>query len=449
MRVAIIGGGISGLALAYYLQKLGVPYDLFEADEQVGGNIRSIEKEGYLLELGPNSLQYTPELETLVRELKLEQEVIPTAHAGHHRYVLRNGTYEKLPATPFSLLSNTFFSWKTRLRIFKEKDVPPADIDYETITQFFERRFGSGVLDYVINPLISGVYGGDPGKLLVHKAFPILKELENRYGSVLKGLMKHEGMHLHYDNISFANGMQTLPDAIAGKLISLHTGHRVEMITRNQGKYIVSCATTGDYDNVEYNLLVLALPALPASELLHFTFPGMAAALQNVHYPPMAVVHSVYNRHDVSHELNGFGALHPKAESPFAVSTLWSSSLFDGRCRPHEVMFTSFVGGAQYEDHALTNKDQLMECVHHELTETYGITAGKPVFQHLHFMEHSIPQYDLYIEDAHHMAEKLEQDGLFIAANWQAGVSVPSCIRHAKELADKINLKRPAPSIAE
>ncbi|MBC5772446.1 protoporphyrinogen oxidase [Pontibacter sp. KCTC 32443] len=449
MRVAIIGAGISGLALAYYLQKLGIPYDLFEAGERVGGNIQTIQESGYLLELGPNSLQSTPELQALIRELKLEQEVVPTAQAGNHRYILRDGSYEKLPTNPFSLLSNNFFSWKTKLRILKEKDVPPADIDYETITQFFERRFGPGVIDYVVNPYISGVYGGDPEKLLIHKAFPMLKEMETRYGSVLKGLMHHKSVHLTHENISFANGMQTLPEAIADKLISLHTGHRVEMITRNQGKYIISCSTTGDHDNEEYTMLVLALPALPAADLLHYTFPGMAAALQNIHYPPMAIVHSVYNRRDVSHDLDGFGALHPKAECPFTVGSIWSSSLFDGRCRPHEVLVTSFVGGAQYEENALTDKDKLLDCVHKELAEKYGITTDKPVFQHMHFMEHSIPQYDMYIEDAHEMAKQLEQDGLFIAANWQAGVSVPSCIRHAKELAHKINLKRPTPSIAE
>ncbi|WP_162428853.1 protoporphyrinogen oxidase [Pontibacter pudoricolor] len=449
MRVAIIGAGISGLALAYYLQKLGVPYDLFEASENVGGNIKTVKESGYLLELGPNSLQVTPELKTLLQELKLEREVVPAAQAGYQRYVLHNGSYEKLPANPFSLLSNTFFSWKTKLRILREKEIPPADIDYETIAQFFERRFGHGVINYAVNPFIAGIYGGDPEKLLVRKALPALKELENNYGSVLKGLMQQKSDQLTHQNISFANGMQTLPNAIAEKLISLHTGHRVEMITRNQGKYIISCATTGDYDTQEYNLLVLALPALQAAELLHYTFPGMAAALQNIHYPPMAVVHSVYNRNDVSHELDGYGALHPKAECPFAVSSVWSSSLFEGRCRPHEVLFTSFVGGAQFEQHALTHKDELMACVHKELEVTYGIKADKPVFQHMYLWEHSIPQYDLYIEDAHHMAERLEQEGLFIAANWQAGVSVVGCIRHAKELAHKINLKRPAPSIAE
>ncbi|HEY4651603.1 MAG TPA: protoporphyrinogen oxidase [Pontibacter sp.] len=449
MRVAIIGAGISGLALAYYLQKMGIPYDLFEASEQVGGNIRTIQKGGYLLELGPNALQNTPELQTLTRELKLAQQVIPAAQPADQRYVLRDGTYEKLPVTPFSLLSNTFFSWKTKLRILKEKDVPPADIGYETITQFFERRFGPGVLEYAVHPFVSGMFGGDPEKLLVHKAFPMLKQLEKRYGSVLKGLMHHKMEHLTSNQVSFVNGMQTLPDAIAQKLISLHTSHPVEMITRHEGRYILSCPTTGDYDTEEYSMLVLALPALQAAELLHFTFPGMAAALQNIHYPPMAVIHTVYNRNDVSHALDGFGALHPRAECPFTVGSVWSSSLFDGRCRPHEVLFTSFVGGAQFEENVLADEEKLMKCVHDELAGTYGIAADKPVFQHAHLWRHSIPQYDLYIEDTHQMAAQLEQEGLFIAANWQAGLSVASCIRHAKELAHKINLKRPAPSIAE
>ncbi len=447
MRVAIIGAGISGLALAYYLQKMGIPYDLFEESEEVGGNIKTIEKEGYLLELGPNALQCTPQLQALIRELKLEPEVVQSAQAAHHRYILRNGVYEKLPDNPFSLLSNTFFSWNTKLRILQEKRVPAADIDYETVNQFFERRFGPGILKYGVNPLIGGLLGGDPEKLLIHKVLPTLKHMENNYGSVLKGLVKNNP--LTTDNISFINGMQTLPKAIAGKLISLYTGHRVEMITRNQGRYIISCATTGEYDTREYTMLVLALPALPAAELLHYTFPGMAAALQNIHYPPMAVVHTIYNRRDVRHALDGYGALHPKAECTFAVGSVWPSSLFEGRCRPHEALFTSFVGGAQYPENALTNKEQLLECVHQELSEKYGITASKPVFEHMHLWQHSIPQYDMHIEDAHHMAENLEQDGLFIAANWQAGVSVPGCIKHAQELAAKINLKRPAPSIAE
>lgn len=443
MRVAIIGAGISGLALAYYLQKLGIAYDLFEAGSQVGGNIRSVKIHEYLLELGPNSLQSTPELEDLVRELKLEREVIHAASENDNRYVLRNGIYKRLPSSPFSLLSNNFFSWKTKYRILKEKDVPPADIDYETVEQFFERRFGREVLDYTVSPFMTGIYAGNPKELLVKKALPRLKELEMKYGSVLRGLMQQKGGFSRQKTFTFAKGMRTLPNAIAHKLISLHTEHRVEMITRSHGKYVVSCASSGDNDTEEYDLLVLALPAPLAADLLQYTFPGLSAALQNINYPPMAVVHTVYNRKEVSGQLNGFGALHPQAEAAFASGSVWSSSVFEGRCRPHEVLFTTFVGGSHDPKHALTERRQLMQRVHEELAELHGISAEKPNFQHFHFWKQSLPQYDMYIEDAHQIARRLEQEGLFVAANWQSGVSVAHCVHHAKELAHKINLKRP------
>ncbi|WP_439879899.1 protoporphyrinogen oxidase [Pontibacter sp. MBLB2868] len=444
MRVAIIGAGISGLALAYYLQKLGIAYDLFESSSQVGGALRTLKIGGYLLELGPNSLQYSSEMQELIRELKLEKEVMAASPAVEHRYVLRDGDYHRLPTSPFSLLSNNFFSWKTKYRILKEKNVPPADIDYETVTQFFERRFGKGVLEYAVNPFINGIYAGDPDRLLINKTMPKLKALETAYGSVLKGLVHQKDTDSAHDVFTFVDGVNSLPTAIAGKLVSLHTEHRVEMITRNQGKYVISCSSSGDYDTEEYSMLVLALPAYQAADLMHFTFPGMAAALQNINYPPLAMVYSVYNRRDVGHELKGFGALHPKVEDTFAAGSFWTSSVFDGRCRPHEVLITTFVGGTQYATNALTERSQLMSNVHGELSKLYNISAEKPVFQYTHLWEHSIPQYDLYIEDAHDMAKELEQDGMFIAANWQAGVSVSSCIKYAKELAQKINLKRPS-----
>ncbi|AKD03608.1 protoporphyrinogen oxidase [Pontibacter korlensis] len=443
MRVAIIGAGISGLALAYYLQKLGIPYDLFEAGTQVGGNVRTVKVGDYLLELGPNSIQYTPELEDLIRELKLEQEVLPADSNSRNHYVLRNGTYERLPLTPFSLLSNNFFSWQTKYRILQEKNVPPAGHEYETVTEFFERRFGAGVLDYGVNPFVTGLYAGDPDKLLIRKLFPQLKRLEQEHGSVLKGLAQCSNEADYLELFSFVEGMQTLPKAIADKLISLHTEHRVEMITRSQGKYIISCTSPADTDNEEYDLLVLALPAPKAADLLHYTFPGMAAALQNIHYPPLHVVHTAYNRRDVGNALKGFGAMHPKAEDAFTTGCIWSSSVFSGRCRPHEVLFTTFVGGTQSEQHALTKPEGLLQQVHQELKNLHNITADKPNFQYTHLWQQSMPQYDLHIEDAHKMACTLEGEGMFIAANWHSGISVPSCIRYAKELANKINLTLP------
>ncbi|WP_347156401.1 protoporphyrinogen oxidase [Pontibacter chitinilyticus] len=442
MRVAIIGAGISGLALAYYLQKLGIAYDLLEASAQVGGNIQTVRVQDYLLELGPNALQGSPELDELIQELKLVQEVLPATATSSNRFMLRGGKLQPLPSSPISFIGNNFFSRKTKYRILQEREVPPAEVNNETVAQFFERRFGREVVDYAVAPYVTGVFAGDAETLLLHKALPHFKELENRYGSVLNGLLQENNPAARQETFSFVNGLRTLPEAIAEKLISLHLEHRVEVVTRSQGKYVLSCASAGDHDTREYDVLVLALPAQPAADLLQYTFPGLAAALHNINYPPVAVVHTVYQGTHVGHPLSGFGALHPRIEQPFTAGSVWTSSVFTGRCRPHEVLFTTFVGGTPYAAHAQTAPEELLQRVHQELCDTYNIQVGAPVFQHLHLWPHSLPQYDLYIEDAHELAQTLEQEALYVAASWQAGVSVSACIRHAKALAQKINSGR-------
>ena len=441
MRVAIIGGGISGLAVAYYLQKLGISYDLFEGSAEVGGTIRTVNINGYLLECGPNSLQMTDELNELISELKLEAEVHPTLTATNNRYVLHGGSYQKLPTCPYSLLSNSFLSGATKRRILEERKIPSAFIPYETVTRFFERRFGSEATDSIINPYITNLLSGDPDQLLIEKALPEFKELEIKFGSVLRGLSKRRNGSGN-KSFTFRGGMSTLPQAIADKLISLHTERKIEVITRCMGKYILCSATPHEMEDKEYDAVVLALPAHKAADLMDFTFPGISAALQNVNYPPLAVVHSIYNRQDVEHPLDGFGAIHPKTEVPFSNGSVWVSSLFNGRCKPYEVLLTSYVGGTPYEAHAKLPEKELLQRVHEENQTNYAISSA-PVFQHVTYWKKSMPQYDLYIEDAHEMARMFEEANIFVAANWQGGVLVSDCIRHAKELASKINLKAP------
>jgi protoporphyrinogen/coproporphyrinogen III oxidase len=439
MRVAIIGAGISGLSLAYYLQKLGIAHDLFEASSQVGGNLRTLKIGNYLLELGPNCLYYSPELYELIRELKLEQEIMAAAPAKAYQYIVRNGVYYKIPLSPFSLLSNDIFSWKTKYRLSRKTDVPLADIGYETISQSVKSHFRKDNNDHVVNPFIKSFNAGYHYKNLNYKASLELNAPENEYGSVLTGIICNSQGISPNDVFSFTGGINTLPNAIAEKLISLHTEHKVEVITRNQGKYIISCTSSGDYDTEEYQMVVLALPAYQAAEMLLFIFPEMADALRNINYPPLAMVYTVYNRHDVESELSGFGALNPKFEDSFAAGSFLTSSVFEGRCSSQEILLTTFVCGLN----ALTERSMLMLKVHNELCKLYNIKAEKPLFQYTHLWEHSIPQYDINIENAYSLSKELEKEGMFVSSNWQAGISVTNCIRHSKELAHKINLKRP------
>ncbi|SHJ63631.1 oxygen-dependent protoporphyrinogen oxidase [Hymenobacter daecheongensis DSM 21074] len=438
MRVAILGGGISGLTLAFYLQKAGIAYDLFEAG-QPGGNIRSQHLDGYLLETGPNSLQLSPELEQLLTDLGLSDQIQDTAAVSQNRYVLRDGRYQRLPGSPPALLASPFFSLKAKWNLLRELTRPTAAPDpLETLAHFFRRRFGPEIVDYALNPFISGIYAGDPEKLLLHKTFPKLAALEQTYGSVLRGLMKSGGAGTRRRIISLQNGLQTITDTLAAQLTSYHGGQAITGISRPAvGQYQVQTAA-GTFSET-YTALVLALPTYAAAPLLKPLFAEAAAALAEVYYPPMTAVFTAYNRADVAHPLDGFGALHPKAEQPYAAGSIWTSSIYPNRVPAGQVLFTTFVGGTQYEEQARQSPDAQKSAVHAELIRFYGIRAVQPVWQYRYSWERAIPQFDKRIIGAHAAVDALESQGVYAAANWRAGVGVPDCIRQARALAEKIS----------
>lgn len=437
MAIAILGGGISGLTLAWYLQRAGLDYDLFDASPRPGGNIRTEQRDGYLLETGPNSLQLSDELRDLVDGLGLTNQLQDAAAVSQNRYVLRQGRYQQLPASPPKLLTSSFFSLKARLGLVRELFQPAAPVNLEeTLAQFFTRRFGSEVVEYALNPFISGIYAGDPARLLLHKTFPQLAAMEQQHGSVIRGLMKSKSPAGRRRIVSLTGGLQTLTDTLARKLRRAHFGQAATHLHRRADDGRWELETTAGPAPRLYQHVVLALPAYAAAPLLQEQFPEAAAALAAVYYPPMTAIYTAYQRADVTHPLDGFGALHPKAEQPYAAGSIWTSSIFPGRAPAGQVLFTTFVGGSQYEAQARQPEAEQKAAVHQELSQFYGIRAGAaPVWQYRYYWERAIPQFDARIPAAHAAADALAAQGLHTTANWRAGVGVPDCIRHARQLA--------------
>ncbi|AWM32969.1 protoporphyrinogen oxidase [Hymenobacter nivis] len=445
MKIALLGGGLAGLTCAWYLQQAGVAYDLFEADARPGGNLLSLNQpEGYLLEAGPNSLQLSPELAELFDELGLTDQVQDTAAVGQRRYVLRGGSYRELPGSPPALLASSFFSLKGKWRLLREFLKPAgAPNPDETVAAFFTRRFGSEIVDYAVNPFVAGIYAGDPAQLLLRHTFPQLAALEQAHGSVLRGLAKAGKGVGRRRVVTLQGGVQVLTDALAARLTHCHPGAPIAELARApDGAYSFQAggATQGPYTH-----LVLALPAYAAAPLLAGLFPAAAAALAAVHYPPMAVVYSAYERAAVAHPLEGFGALHPKAEGAYAAGSLWTSSLYPGRVPAGQVLFTTFVGGTQYEAAAQQPEADQKAAVHTELARFYGI-AGAPTWQGRYYWPRSIPQFDAAIGPARASVEALRADGIVAVANWQAGVGVPDVVRHARTTAQALAAGAPAPA---
>ncbi|MBF9144200.1 protoporphyrinogen oxidase [Hymenobacter properus] len=441
MKIGIIGGGIGGLTLAWYLQKAGVPYDLFEADARPGGNLHSLATpEGYLLEVGPNSLQLSPELQELLADLGLTDQIQDAAAVSQNRYVLRGGRYQVLPSSPPTLLTNGFFSLKAKWQLLKEFRKPAAPIDTnETVAHFFRRRFGPEIVDYAVNPFMAGIYAGDPEQLLIHKTFPQLPVLEQQFGSVLRGFAKSSKGAGRRRIITLQNGIQTLTDTLAAKLTNYQPGTAVTAVSRaTDGTYQLELKSPQGLEAAPgYSHLALALPTYAAAPLLEPLFPQAAAALAAVYYPPMCAVYSAYDRASVAHPLNGFGALNPKVEGTYAAGSIWTSSIYPNRVPAGQVLFTTFVGGAQYEDTGRQPDDAQKAAVHAELSKFYGIT-GAPRWQFRYSWPRSIPQFDGRIVAAHAAADALTTDNIVAVANWRAGVGVPDCIRYARKQAEAL-----------
>ncbi|GAB3793872.1 protoporphyrinogen oxidase [Spirosoma humi] len=449
MTIGIIGAGISGLTVAYELQKQGIDYRLWEAASQPGGYIQSQwvgppatdqpDHGRYLCEIGPNSLLGDADLLAWLDGLGLTPDLTFSRPVSKARYIFRAGKYRQLPSGPLSLLFGTFgepsfFSWKTKLAIFRERNNKTLSPPGETLADFFRRRFSSEIVDYALGPFVAGIYAGDPEQLLVSETFPVLLKYENEYGSVLRGLIKNQSATGRRQSFSFRNGMQMLPDALATNVTNLSLQDAVRSISPINGGWQVEARSGTRF----VDKLVLAVGTDAAARLVEPHYADFARSLRQVSYPPMTAVHSVYKRADVQHPLNGFGGLNPKIEGRFAAGHIWSSSIFEGRCPTDEVLFTTFVGGQTNVGNAQLPDDVLGDQVHQELANGFGITVGKPVFRKISRWERAIPQYDAGIVAVKQPIKAAEADHLFVCANWYGGVSLSDCIGKARALVTQL-----------
>ncbi|MFL5727921.1 MAG: protoporphyrinogen oxidase [Cytophagaceae bacterium] len=435
--LVIIGAGISGLTAAYQAQKKGMEYVLLELSDKPGGYIRTEHQDRFTLECGPNSLLADEEIISFIKEIGLYTEIEEAHAVSKSRFIYRDGKYRKLPDNPFTLLSSPFFTWDTKMKILKEPFNSSKGEEDETIAGFFERRFGKEVLDYAVNPFVSGIYAGDPSTLLLKETFPSLAGYEKNSGSVLKGFMKESSGRKK--TINFTYGMQSFTDKLASLLKNVRYNAKVLDIRKVGYEYDVKVSALGNEISIPASKILITTPSWTAASMLKNSYPQYCQAFAQIKYVPMVLVHMGFEKRYVGHSLNGFGALNPKAENQFTAGCIWSSSLFPRRCPEDKVLITSFVGGAQYKDNTLLEKDKILERVNKELKKNFSITEDY-IFQNLYSWEKALPQYDMSIKEARKALPFLKDEGIFICSNWSHGVSVSDCIKSARETVEKICL---------
>src|ERR1041385_860379 len=224
--IAVIGAGISGLCAAYWLNQKGMNVIVLERDSSAGGTMKTIRENGWLVETGPNStLETTPLLSQLFDELGITDQRIYANEASNRRYILRNGKLHPLPMSTGAFLRSKLWSLPGKLRLMKEPFIGKVNKE-ESIAEFVERRLGREFLDYAINPFVAGVYAGSPEQLSVQAAFPKLYALEEKYGGLIRGMIRSRKERKARKEVakdrakmfSFIEGMQTFPNAIAARL---------------------------------------------------------------------------------------------------------------------------------------------------------------------------------------------------------------------------------------
>jgi protoporphyrinogen/coproporphyrinogen III oxidase len=434
--VAIIGAGITGLTAAFYLKRKGVPVTVYEAGGRAGGVIQSSRQNGFLAESGPNTiLETSPKISELIRDLNLEARRIYPNPSAKNRYVVREKKPVAMPSSQAEFLTTKLFSARAKFALAREPFVPPRrDGVEESVAEFVLRRLNQEFLDRAIDPLVAGIYAGDPYKLSVKHAFPKLLEVEQKHGSLLKGQFfgggeQKSGEVSRRDAkiFSFDDGLQVLTDALAARLgdsLKLKTPI-IKLLQTKEGWRVSTLDDETEYSAVIYCGTAFKLTELKIESQTSIDF----SAFSEIRHSPVASVVLDFRREDVAHSLDGFGMLIPKIEGFKILGTIFSSSLFPNRAPENFVALTSYIGGERQPELTSLPPEKLVELVCEDLRMLLGV-KGNPVFQHVALYTKAIPQYNVGYGRFKDLMSEIENKaaGLFFAGSFRDGVSLGDSI---------------------
>jgi oxygen-dependent protoporphyrinogen oxidase len=361
-----------------------------------------------------------------------------------NRYIIRGGRLCPVPLASPALLTSRLFSTSAKLRILAELLTRPRVRTNDlSLAAFVREHFGREFADYLLDPFISGIYAGDPEKLSACHAFPQLGALEHTYGSLLRGYVtlareRRARGEPPQQLISFAEGLQTLTDALALALPSHTVERRAKIDLLFPGPpWEITWQRDGGAQTEEADAVILALPA-GALAALRVANQQPLAALAEIVHPPVASLFLGFHREDVTHPLDGFGLLAPACERRVLLGAIFSSSLFPERAPSGHVAITVLAGGTRQPELARLAPDALLSTVMPDLRELLGVRAP-PVFTHHTFWPRAIPQYNLGYGRflAVITATEKSYPGLLIGGHVRDGVALGACITSGLRLAER------------
>jgi protoporphyrinogen/coproporphyrinogen III oxidase len=456
--VLIIGGGISGLSAAYYLGKAGIPATLIEKRPRLGGVIETAHLDGCTLEAGPDSyIAVKPAATELIKEIGLGDRIIGSNDHLRVTYIWRNsrllplpdGLMMMVPTRILPLVATELLGWGTKVRMGIEylrrpKAGPRPD---RSVAELIRDHYGREALDYLAEPLLSGVYGGDPARLSATSVLPRFVELEGKYGSLTRGVLTERARASRNGSGARGGGslFLTLKEGLGeligrlGELIRANTTvlHvAAEAIERIPGGYRVRAGG----QSINAQDLVLACPAYQAAALLGGIAPELAELLDQVEYSSSLTLSLGYKKKEMPGSLKGFGFLVPKRERGRMVACTWVANKFSYRVPDDQVVLRCFFGGAGDAEILDESDESVVEIAKAELTLMMGLRI-EPKFHHIARWPRSMAQYTVGHQDRVRQIETrvASTPGLHLAGNAYYGIGIPDCVKTGRDAAQRIS----------
>ena len=433
-EIVVVGGGISGLTAAWKLKRSGHEVLLLEREAKVGGNLRTVRENGYLLEQGPHSWPgFAENVWRLVEDLGLTSKVISASPESNKRYVYRNGKLHPLPMGPWSFITTPLLSLGAKWRLMQEPFRKSGAQHDESAAEFFTRRFGEEAVRYLAGPFISGIYGGDPEQLGARAAFPKFWNFENEAGSMIRGAMHHmkAKKKAHPDQeprrglFSFSDGLGVLAATLRYVWLEdeVRTGVAVESIEAGEDGYEILAGS----DRYRCRALVVATPPDAAARMLAGLDDRFGDILNGIPMAPMLVVH--FGGENASRSFpEGFGCLIPRHYDIRTLGTVFASNLYEGRAPENRWLATSFIGG-MFDREAMELDDAQAAKIAFEDQETlYGQAPGDfvRILRHPSAIPQLLPDHPERIETL--LALSSTYKALVFTGNYLTGVGVDHAV---------------------
>ncbi len=466
-HVTIIGGGIAGLATAFYLQQksqaanISLNYTLIDSSSRFGGKIITEFTDDFIIEGGPDSfVTLKPGGTQLCQDLELEDSIIPTNDDRRNVFVLKKGKLIPFPSgyrltiptefMPFAL--SPLISPLGKLRMGLDLFIPRRkETGDESLASFIKRRLGNEALDKIAGPIMAGIYVADPEKLSLQSTFPQFSAMEQHYGSLIMAMQKAKKKRPPSPNsnqkpkamfTSLQGGMTELVKTLLKQLTGdLQLNTQVTALNYQAPGFEVGCNTPNGPQTLPTDAVVLAIPAFTTATLLEAIEPQLAELCKAIRYTSTATVSLGYRRADIvgQHDFDGFGFVIPKSENRKILACTWTSTKFNHRAPDDSVLLRAFVGGDAHGNLINLPDDELISLMKDEVSQTMGVTA-EPIVCKIFRWANGNPQYDVGHLDRVSQIETLSEgiQGLYLTGSAFRGIGIPDCVQNAQTTVDKI-----------